>query len=312
MGVISVDESKSGLRPTDETVRPLEIFASLIVQIIILTKGQQQRKRLEEQLVQARKMESIGTLAGGVAHDFNNILGIILGNLELAIDDLPNGISRPDESERSSNRRSACQRVGSTAAQLQPPRRPERHPMVITPIVEESLKLMRSTLPANIEIQSKLDDRIRPILSDATQVHQIIINLCTNAAHAMAENGGYIQIHLMEKDLDKNGLGKSPIELIPGRYVMLEVSDTGHGIAPEHLSQIFDPYYSTKEVDKGTGMGLSVVYGIVKSTGGEIIVESRPGLNHLSPFLPGGGSRALWKRREETSDSNGPGQDFAG
>jgi len=275
VGVISVDDSKSGFQPTDEMVRPLEIFASLIVQIIILKKEQRQRKLLEEQLVQALKMESIGTLAGGVAHDFNNILAIILGNLELATEDLPIGHQSQMNLEEAMT---ASLRAKDLIRQLLSFSRPtdqSQQSLVIKPIVEESLKLMRSTLPANIEIQSELDDRVHPILADATQIHQVIINLCTNAVHAMPENGGQIQISLGERNLEKNGLEQAR-ELMPGRYAMLEVSDTGHGIAPEHLSRIFDPYYSTKEVDKGTGMGLSVVYGIVKSTGGEIVVESQP------------------------------------
>ncbi|NNL43312.1 MAG: response regulator, partial [Desulfobacterales bacterium] len=216
-----------------------------------------------------------GTLAGGVAHDFNNILAIILGNLELAIDDFPRDHQGQINLEEAMT---AGLRAKDLIRQLLSFSRPtdqSRQSLVIKPIVEESLKLMRSTLPANIEIQSKLDDRVHPIRSDVTQIHQVIINLCTNAAHAMAENGGQIQIGLLEKDLDKNDLEKLG-KLVPGRYVILEVSDTGHGIAPEHLSRIFDPYYSTKEVDKGTGMGLSLVYGIVKSLGGEIFVESQP------------------------------------
>jgi signal transduction histidine kinase/CheY-like chemotaxis protein len=275
VGVISVDDSKSGLHPTDETVRPLEIFASLIVQIIILKKEQRQRKLLEEQLVQARKMESIGTLAGGVAHDFNNILGIMLGNIELVISDFPRGHQGQINLQEAMTAGLRAKYLIHQLLSFSRPTDQRRQTLVMKPVVEESLKLMRSILPANIEIKSELDDRVRPILSDATQIHQVIINLCTNAAHAMAENGGQIQIRLVEKDLDKNGLGKSQ-ELMPGRYVMLEVCDTGHGIAPNHLSRIFDPYYSTKEVDKGTGMGLSVVYGIVKSAGGEIVVESQP------------------------------------
>jgi signal transduction histidine kinase len=275
VGVISVDESKSGLQPTDDTVRPLEIFASQIIQIIILKKEQQQRKHLEEELLHARKMESIGTLAGGVAHDFNNILGIILGNLELAEDDLPKGSAVRLNLEEA---KTAGLRAKELIRQLLSFSRPTdqaRKPMLMTPVVAESLKMMRSTLPANIEIQSELDYHVRPILADATQIHQVIINLLTNAAHAMTEGRGIIRVRLKEKDLDKNEMGKNR-EISPGEYVMLEVKDTGHGIAPEHLSRVFDPYYTTKSVDKGTGMGLAMVYGIVKSTGGEIIVDSQP------------------------------------
>ena len=242
-------------------------------------------KRMEEELSQAHKMESIGTLAGGIAHDFNNILGIILGNTELAIDDVPqwNPARFNIEEIRTATfrARDVVRQLLSFARQT----RLEKKPTNIIPIVKESLKLLRSSIPTSIDIRQNIPEDVDTILADPTQINQVIINLCTNADHAMPE-GGIIEVILKNEALNEKVTAKYP-DLNPGRYVNLTVSDTGHGVSKEDMDRIFDPYYTTKDVGKGTGMGLAVVHSIVKEHNGIITVKSKPGKGTtFSIFFP--------------------------
>jgi signal transduction histidine kinase len=221
-----------------------------------------EKKKLQAQLQQAQKMESIGTLAGGIAHDFNNILGIILGYAELALDDVPGqnpARLRLEEIRTASLRAKALIRQLLSFARKT---RLEKKPINIAPVVKESLKMLRASIPTSIEIRPNISDQIGMVLADPTQINQVLINLCTNAHHAMPE-GGIIDITLANIQIDKNFSFQHP-ELRPGRYVHLVVSDTGHGISRHDVDHIFDPYFTTKDVGKGTGMGLAVVHGIVK------------------------------------------------
>ena len=229
-------------------------------------------KSMEEELRQAHKMESIGTLAGGIAHDFNNILGIILGNAELALDDVPEWNPTRYNLEEI---RLASLRAKDVVRQLLSFARKtklEKKPTNITPIIKESLKLLRSSIPTSIEIRRNIEEDVDTIIADPTQINQVLINLCTNAEHAMPD-GGIIEVTLENVKFDEGTVAKHP-GLNPGRYVSLMVSDTGHGIPKEEIDRIFDPYFTTKEVGKGTGMGLAVVHGIVKEHNGVITVES--------------------------------------
>jgi len=247
-----------------------EMYAVLGVSIDI-----SEQKGLEAQLRQAHKMESIGTLAGGIAHDFNNILGIILGNTELAMDDVPewNPARLNLEEVRTASLRAkdVVRRLLSFARKTNL----EKKPTNIIPIIKESLKLLRSSIPASIEIRQNIPKDIDTILADSTQINQVFINLCTNADYAMPD-GGVIVVTLKNVELDEDTSSQYP-DLNPGRYVNLAVRDTGHGISQEEIDRIFDPYFTTKEIGKGTGMGLAVVHGIVKDHDGTIIVESEPG-----------------------------------
>jgi len=230
------------------------------------------KKLLEDQLLQSHKMESIGTLAGGIAHDFNNILGIILGNIELGMDDIAEWHSARLNLEEI---RTASLRAKDVVRQLLSfarKTRLEKKPTNIIPIVEESLRLLRSSIPTSIEIRQNIAKNVDPIIADPTQINQILINLCTNANHAMPD-GGTLEINLQNTIFDKNTSLQYP-GLNPGRYVNLTVSDTGHGISQEDIDRIFDPYFTTKEVGKGTGMGLAVIHGIVKDHNGVITVKS--------------------------------------
>ena len=264
----------------DGTRFPVEIqFATVSVAgenlLLGLARDISQRRELEEQLRQSHKMESIGTLAGGIAHDFNNILGIILGNTELAIDDVPEwNPARLNLDEI----RIATLRAKDVVRQLLSFARKtklEKKPINIIPIIKESLKLLRSSISTNIEIRQNIPEYVDTILADPTQINQVLINLCTNADHAMPD-GGVIIITLKNIELDEMSTAKHP-ELDPGRFVNLMVSDTGLGISKEEIERIFDPYFTTKEVDRGTGMGLAVVHGIVQEHNGLITVESELG-----------------------------------
>jgi len=238
-------------------------------------RAEKERLALEAQLQQAQKMESIGTLAGGIAHDFNNILGIILGNAELAMDDVPEWnpakLNLKEIRTASLRARDVVRQLLSFARKT----RLEKKPTNIVPIIKESLKLIRSSIPTSIDIHRNIPADVDTILADPTQINQVLINLCTNANHAMPD-GGIIDVTLKNVVLNENITGQYP-DLHPGRYVNLTVSDTGHGIPEEDIDRIFDPYFTTKEVGKGTGMGLAVIHSIVKEHNGIMTVKSELG-----------------------------------
>jgi len=233
-------------------------------------------KVLEETLRQAQKMESIGTLTGGIAHDFNNIMGIILGNTELALDDVPEWNPAHTNLEEI---QTASLRAANIVRQLLSFTRitdQKLQPIEIAIVVKDSLTFLRSSIPTTIDIEQdiKITDEI--ILADPTQINQIIMNLCINASHAMEETGGTLKLIVEKVVLDDN-LVKTYPGLNPGEHIKIMVSDTGPGIDPKIINRIFDPYFTTKEVGKGSGMGLSVVHGIVKNHNGTIDVENNPG-----------------------------------
>jgi len=238
--------------------------------------AEKEKIKLQSQLQQVQKMESIGTLAGGIAHDFNNILGIIVGNTELAMDDIPEWHSaRRNLKEILTSSIRARDIVKQILAfSLQSPQ--EKKPVRIIPIIKESLKLLRSSIPATIRIHQSISSDSDTVLADPVQINQVLINLCINAVHAMGDKGGVLEVGLEDVELD-SGDAIQYHDLPSGKYVRLTVSDTGHGIESMLLKRIFDPYFTTKGVGKGSGMGLSVVHGIVKSHGGCVAVNSEPG-----------------------------------
>ena len=241
-----------------------------------IKQAELEKERLQSQLQQAQKMKSIGTLAGGVAHDFNNILGIILGNTELAMDDIPEWNPARQNLDEVKN---ACLRAKDVVKQILSFTRKsevELRPFNIGLVVAESLKLLRASIPTSVDIRQDISMDMDYILGDPTQINQIMINLCTNAAHAMEDDGGILEVSVKNIMIHEDAL--SPYsELKAGPHAELRVSDTGNGIRPEVMERIFDPYFTTKDVGKGTGLGLSVVHGIVNSHHGKISVESKTG-----------------------------------
>jgi signal transduction histidine kinase/ActR/RegA family two-component response regulator len=233
------------------------------------------RRKLENQLRQTQKMEAIGTLAGGIAHDFNNILSSVIGYAELAMDDVEPGslmANNLSEIHTAGNRAKNLVRQILTFA-----REGEDSitPTQISSIVKEALKMLRSTIPTTIDIRQDIQSHSL-VMADPTQIHQILMNLCTNAAQAMDEEGGILTVRLCDEKIDADA-GKKAAGLAPGDYLKIEVADTGKGISEEDLGSIFDPYFTTKGVGEGTGLGLSVVHGIVKGYNGNITVESEAG-----------------------------------
>ncbi len=265
---------------------PLELEASLspvrdqggaIVNFVLVQRDVTQEARLEAQLRQAQKMEAIGTLAGGVAHDFNNILASLLGFTEIALHDFlePGHPARAPLEEVIR----AGQRARDLADQIltfSRRRGDERLPLSLAPVLKEALKLLRASLPATIQINQRIDEGTGLIQADPTQMHQVIINLCANAAHAMGQAGGLLRVELQRRVLDQDqAQGLTGLE--PGPHALLSVADSGRGMSPEVLERIFEPYFTTKGPGEGTGLGLAVVHGIVKGHRGAIRVKSQPG-----------------------------------
>ena len=248
-------------------------------------KAEKERRQLQKQLVQVQKMEAIGTLAGGIAHDFNNILSAIIGFTEISLRDAPDKSKLKDNLQRVLN---AGIRASDLVKQILTfSRQTEREvkPVQIKSITKEALKLIRASLPATIEVRQNIQSEA-PIMADPTQIHQIIMNLCTNAAHAMQAPGGKLDVSLTDVMLDDE-FSKANADIVPGAYVKLTVADTGHGLSPEAKDRIFDPFFTTKKPGEGTGLGLSVVHGIVKDCGGLITVESMTGKgSNFHVFLP--------------------------
>ena len=238
--------------------------------------AEEEKERLQEQLRQAQKLEALGTLAEGVAHDFKNILCPIIGYTQMAIDDAPESSPLRTDLEQIL---SAANRANDLAKQIlavsDHSQEQERVPMDVSAITREALKLFRASLPSPIEIRQNIQRGVA--LADATQIHQVLMNLCTNSVHAMGDKG-MLEVTLSNVELSEEDLASLLItDLKPGPYLKLSVSDTGHGMDAETMQRIFDPYFTTKEVGKGSGLGLAVVHGIVKRHEGAITVKSEPG-----------------------------------
>ncbi len=233
-------------------------------------------RKIDKQLRHSQKMESIGTLAGGIAHEFNNIIGGMMGYAEVAKDLVTADSAAQnllDDILGLGTRASAIVRQMLVYGRTDTV---QKAPLQIHLSLKEQMKFLRSIIPANIEIHTHIDEHAGTVIADAAQMQQIGMNLCTNAVHAMEANGGRLEIALSAVSLDEES-ARSFQHVAPGRYVRLTVSDTGPGIAPEISDRIFDPFFTTKPTGKGTGLGLSVVDGIVREHGGAIAVESTPG-----------------------------------
>jgi len=234
-------------------------------------------KMLEDQLQHRHKIEAIGTLAGGIAHDFNNILAVIFGYTGMAKENAPKGSQLLNDLEEILTAANRAKELVNHILAFSRQSKTERFPLKIQSIVKESLKMLRASIPTTISIKQNIDSNSGIILADPTHIHQIIINLCTNAYHAMEEQGGTLYVSLKIIFIRTDDCSY-PISLSPGEYVELMVSDTGCGIEHDIINKVFDPYFTTKNAGKGgTGMGLSVIHGIISNYGGAITVDSQVG-----------------------------------
>ena len=280
----------AGRTTFDENGRPL--FNTAVYRDI------SDEKRMEEQLRQSQKMESIGTLAGGIAHDFNNILSIIIGNTDLALEDISPADPVKEFIIESRNAGLRGKEVVRQLLNFSRKTDDTKATINMSQTIRESLKLLRSSIPSSIRIHQNIDESCHPVNANETQVHQIMINLCTNAADAMADQGR-IDISLSNFTVSQESAPHIPA-LGAGEYVRLTVCDTGHGMDEETKNRIFDPYFTTKEIGRGTGMGLSVVHGIVASQDGVIHVESVVGRGTcFEIYLPASQGK-IGKKQAET------------
>ncbi len=267
----------------DVTISPLldekgEIkrFLALKEDITQRKKLEEEKERLERQLHQNQRLETIGTLAGGIAHDFNNILTPILGYAEMLKLMLPH---QPDLQNKAEQIIKASLRARDLIQQILTFSRQIDHqpkPVFLQNIVNEAYHFLRASIPSTITVVKKIDKNCPPVMADPAQLHQVLMNLCTNAYHAMEKTGGQLSIELRKVEVDEVTAQHHP-GLKKQSYVRLSVADTGVGMEPQVLERIFEPFFTTKGVGKGTGLGLSVVHGIVKNSGGEIIVYSEKG-----------------------------------
>ncbi|WP_319523693.1 PAS domain S-box protein [Breoghania sp.] len=263
-----------------------ETMVGIILDTSDKKEAEEERERLELKLQQAQKMEAIGTLAGGIAHDFNNILGAILGYAQLTqMQTAGNGRVQGyvDNIFKASERaKGLVEQILTFTRQG----KSQKIPSDISVVLKEVVKLLRATIPSTIEIVQNIPSNLGTVMADQTQIHQVLMNLCTNAAHAMETRGGTLTVTLKIHAV-ASGTPSTEVDLAPGRYLKLSVGDTGTGMEKAVIDRIFDPYYTTKSLGEGTGMGLATVHGIVNDHGGRIFVESHPGEGSVfSVFFP--------------------------
>ena len=267
----------------DRSIVPVRDASGKVEGILILTTDITERKKatdkagkLKDQLRQAQKMESIGTLAGGIAHDFNNILSAILGYTELSLMNLAEGSTLKPNLEKvlgaGKRARDLVQQILAFSRQGNP----EMAPFRINRVVKDALQLIRASLPTTMDIRFQVKSDAT-VMGDSTQIHQVLMNLCTNAGHAMKDGKGILTVEVAEEEMIHDNFSGDPYGILPGRSVRISVGDTGQGMAPDVMERIFDPYFTTKKKGHGTGMGLAVTHGIIKNHGGAITVESEMG-----------------------------------
>ena len=251
-----------------------------------LKEAEIEREETERRLLQAQKLEAIGTLAGGIAHDFNNILTSIFGFTQLAINELPHDSPIKQRLDVVLQAGIRARDLVTNILAFSRESEQEFKPLRVCIIIKEAIKLLRASIPTNIEIRQDLALQSGRVMADPVQIHQIVMNLCTNAYQAIGKKGGVITVSLKEVEIGPNDFIPDS-DITPGPYVHLEVSDTGHGMDRATLDKIFDPYFTTKKRGEGTGLGLSVVHGIVKKHCGHITASSEPDIGtSFHVFLP--------------------------
>jgi signal transduction histidine kinase/CheY-like chemotaxis protein len=265
---------------TANALESLEFYRLLRDQNTTLEKKVEERTQAlaqsERQLQQVMKLQAIGTLAGGIAHDFNNILFPIVGYTELTMDDIPEDSQARQNLEEILKATNRAKELVQQILTFSRQGGQERKPLQVQSLIKEALKLLRATIPSTIEIECNVGEECGHIMGDPTQIHQVVMNLCTNAYHAMQETGGTLEVTLKEIDMSYEQ-SMERVGMKVGRHLELTVKDAGHGMGAEVLERIFEPYFTTKELGKGTGLGLSVIHGIIKNHGGDISVSSQLG-----------------------------------
>jgi len=275
-GTFAIYYQRPGL-PTPEHLTLLDLANQTAAICLAHHREMEHRKVMQQSQLRSQKLEALGTLSGGIAHDFNNMLLVIAGNAKLAATML--GETHPAQTALSEIGQASA-RATDLVRRILAFSRPQttRHKHVqLQPVITEALKFVRATLPAMVDIRTELDGSTALISADATQIHQILVNLATNAAHAIGTQGGMIEVRLESLELTPQMPACGP-DLRPGPYARLTVRDTGSGMTPEVMSRIFDPFFTTKPLGQGTGLGLSIVHGIMQSCGGAVRVESEVGV----------------------------------
>jgi len=283
IGVLEVINKTDGSNFTKEDALLLSIFASQAAMAIEnarlygeLEDRLEEERRMQEQIAEAEKFSALGQMASGLAHDFNNILGAIMGYVEMALYDIPEeNVGRQNLEQvlvASHRAKDLVKQILAFSRQAEEAHRP----ISLSDIVREVLNLMRASIPSTIEIVQDIQPETSTMMADPTQMHQVLMNLCTNAHHAMINTGGKLKIELSSIEIIEEENSDYP-DLRPGPFLQLSVKDNGHGMNEETAKRAFDPYFTTKEKELGTGMGLAVVQGIVKSHGGAISIRSQVG-----------------------------------
>ncbi|WFS61420.1 ABC transporter substrate binding protein [Pseudodesulfovibrio thermohalotolerans] len=280
-------DAKGNLAWIEVTKVPINDRSGQIVGVLSMVDNITTELNLEKQLLQSQKMEAIGTLAGGIAHDFNNILTSIINSTELAVGDLDPESMTTRDLERVLK---AARRGGRVVKQILAFSRPSTEgfrPTDVGGVITEALGLLESSMPRKIEVRSRIAENLSCVYADPTQIHQVVMNLCTNSFHALRRAGGVIEVRLDQAELSREDADM--LGLAPGEYVRLVVEDNGPGIPQDIVDKIFDPFFTTKDKTEGTGLGLAVVHGIVHSHKGGLQVAPRDGGGTtFSIYLPKG------------------------
>ena len=270
----------------DATISPIKSDSGRFLGYVSVNRDVTEKAKIENQLRQAQKMEAIGTLAGGIAHDFNNILGVIIGCSELVLQSIPDTTTAKKDMETVLDAALRAKSLTSQILTFSRQSEGESRPLLLSPFIKEIVKFLRATLPMTIDMRIETEASSGAVLSDPIQIQQILMNLCTNAAQAIGSGGGKLEITLCDVDIDAKEVSRLP-ELEAGPYIKLTVKDNGHGIPEDIIHRIFDPFFTTKKVGEGTGLGLSVVHGIVKKLNGAVFVDSKVGEGAIfRVFLP--------------------------
>jgi len=289
-GTLTLKKKNGELYDVSATITPVYGKAGIPDYFVSIHRDVTRERELEQRIQQNQRLEAIGTLAGGIAHDFNNLLSPILGFTELSMDALPTGSEVKENLEEVMR---AARRATDLVRQILSFSRRSNHkrkPLQMAPIIKEALKLLRASIPVSIDIRQEITDTAESVIADPTEIHQVVMNLCTNAFHAMPD-GGILTVALKSVELDSNDSALIP-DCAPGRYLKLSVEDTGCGIPPEIRNKIFEPYFTTKKEGRGTGLGLAVTHSIVSACGGTINVYSEPGKGtRFSLYFPVAGDR---------------------